>query len=303
MYFVGIHGPFKSGKDTLASWLAQELGGWIQVHIRHFAAELRAAIETISNRQILAKNTWSEAEKAAKIPAGINWNLKLVFKSMPEAERLKWERQILPSMASRGESIGKLLQDIGLLGRTVEGEDIWVSRFEKTLPKLEEGSKCVVLIPDFRFPNEGDWLMRRNASLIKVDPGQRMLKDSTGRDTGHISETALRNFTGWNLVLDNSGTLEQYRERSKQALYYVNAQLSGIYLNLYELVQLLASRLKELQANKQPLYKVPSTVHDLCEVARQECKLGLLADYMIERRILNKPVRTLVKYLVLPGEY
>lgn len=303
LYFVGIHGRFKAGKDTLANWLAAELGGWIRVHICHFAAELRNAIELMSAGKIQAVNTWTEAHKAAVIPMGIVWDLTKVFPSISAVDKARWEKEILPSMAATGKTIGKLLQDIGMLGRQTEGEDIWVDRFEQKLPKIEQGAKAVVLIPDFRFPNEATWLMRHNASLHKIDTGARTIKDTTGRDTSHLSEVALKDFKAWNLVVDNSGTLEQYKKNSQLVLYYVNAQLSGVYLNMHELVQLLAKRLEELAANKPALYTVPGSVHDLCEVARQECKQNLLGDYVIERQILNRPVRTLVRFLTLPFEY
>lgn len=304
MHFVGIHARFKGGKDTLAGWLKASLEKWTTVYIRHFAAELRNAIEKASGGKIKAAETWSEQEKAAKIPLGIKWDLLSIFPHIKEPVQKEWETRKLPEMAATGQTIGKLLQEIGMLGRQVEGSDIWVRRFEEKLPKIEPNSKCVVLIPDFRFQDpEADWLLRHAATLIKIDTGARKIVDNTGRDLSHASETGLANFKQWSLVIDNSGTLKEFEEKAQVALYYVNAQVSGIYVTRYELVQLLKTRLDALEKNQEPLYKVPASVHDLCEVAREECKRGLLSDYVIEREILNQRVKTLVRFLILPQEY
>lgn len=298
-YFVGIHASFKGGKDTLAGWLAASLRTWLsRVEIRHFAASLRAAMEVMAGGKIKAAETWSEEDKARLVPAGITWQLGLVMTKITPNQRKEWQTRYEAELGKM--TIGRALQLLGEMGREIEGENIWVDRFQAALPKLEPGTKCVILIPDFRFPNEGDYLLRRDGILFNIDNTGRKIEDKTQRDTKHISETALKDWKHWHLVIPNRTTLEEYRKQAQEAIYYVNARISGVNLSPNELVQLLQPRLKQLQDNADALYLLPPSQHDLVDIALEECRRGLLDDWIIDRPFGPTSVQTRVKYLVKP---
>ena len=71
------------------------------------------------------------------------------------------------------------------------------------------------IITDTRFPNEMDAVKSKNGLVIKVE---RSLKLRKGYDTPnetdlHPSETSLDNYTEWDYVIENNGTLEELRAK------------------------------------------------------------------------------------------
>lgn len=311
--FVGIHGNFKSGKDTLANWLRQQLH--CEIVVAHFAAPLRDAIEILTRGKLQAAKTWTEAEKAELVPKDVDWNMPSLFPSLSSTSVKHVEILAYLKEAEGKQTVGQLLQKIGTWAREVEDADIWIKRFDSRIQatlvqheKLNEKKKLVILVPDLRFPNEVDYLMRKNAALIHIDTGTREIKDVTNRDTKHISERALDNFKSWTLILDNSKTLADYYTNCLAVLYYINAMLTGMYLTSYELSKLLNTRLDQLcTGDKQAdaLYEVEPGTHDMCDIVLEEYKRKLLGDYHIIRHMPNmpdKPLITLVRYLIPPPE-
>lgn len=57
-----------------------------------------------------------------------------------------------------------------------------------------------VYIPDMRFPHEAEWVKRHGGKLIRIE-GRGGLG---GAMAEHASETALDDFDGWDVVIDNA---------------------------------------------------------------------------------------------------
>ena len=66
------------------------------------------------------------------------------------------------------------------------------------------------IIPDTRFPNEAEAIKNRGGKLIRVN------RENTNQfvvaDT-HPSETSLDNYTDWDFIIDNNGTMEELEEK------------------------------------------------------------------------------------------
>ena len=94
-----------------------------------------------------------------------------------------------------------LLQWWGAEYRRAQDWDYWVRQLANTI-ELEKPQ--IALISDLRFTNEMQFVLQYGEA-VRVD------RDSLPPAT-HISETALEDSTDWSLILDNKGTLEEFKE-------------------------------------------------------------------------------------------
>lgn len=132
--------------------------------------------------------------------AGLNYNQ--VYFYMNEGK----EHQI-PVV---GRSFRDLARTLGTeWGRNLVDQDLWTNiAKQKILEPFNEDRVCV---DDMRFQNEADLLRFHGFKLVKV------VRD-TGRQDSHTSDTALANFEGWNHVITNDGTLEEFYEKIEAIL-------------------------------------------------------------------------------------
>lgn len=91
------------------------------------------------------------------------------------------------------------LQNLGLGARKVFGEDFWVERvMDQAVDRNVAGLHTV--ISDVRFENEAEAIKAEGGLLIKITrPGK------TG--DSHVSENDLVDYDGWDVVIENSGSI------------------------------------------------------------------------------------------------
>lgn len=107
-----------------------------------------------------------------------------------------------------------LLQLIGTeCGRNIIHPNIWVNALmsEYSLSHGFHYKEHITgqnypnwIITDTRFPNELTAITKRDGLSIRIN---RIMPDDTKEDT-HESETALDNYTDWDAVIDNDGSIE-----------------------------------------------------------------------------------------------
>jgi hypothetical protein len=103
-----------------------------------------------------------------------------------------------------------LLQSHGVFMREMD-PDYWVDILVNNVKKWEsQNLRNIAIITDVRFPNEARAVRNMGGFLIKVN---RDLSDNSGDE--HISEHALDNWDDWDHILDNNGTLSEYRDKVK----------------------------------------------------------------------------------------
>lgn len=92
----------------------------------------------------------------------------------------------------------RLLQEIGVVGREMFGDDVWIKTAFKDLNLYTDN----VVVSDVRFRNE--------ASFVTKDQGRlwRVLREGVGPVNNHISETDLDD-AYFNAYVPNNGTLEE----------------------------------------------------------------------------------------------
>lgn len=92
-------------------------------------------------------------------------------------------------------------------GRDVIHPNIWVNA---TLGDLKEDDH--IIVTDVRFPNEVEGIKRKGGKVIKI------IRPSVVSTSTHPSETSLNNYTDWDYVIVNDGTLEDLEAKVKEML-------------------------------------------------------------------------------------
>lgn len=97
-----------------------------------------------------------------------------------------------------GMSTREFLQKLGTAVRNEVHPDFWVRAL---INKRIRNKEKLTIIPDVRFLNEAQAIKDNGGFLIRIE--------RPGAGAGnHISETALDDYRGWDIVIDNVGTLE-----------------------------------------------------------------------------------------------
>jgi hypothetical protein len=175
---IGVHGFKQSGKDTLANLLVEEYG----YRRLAFADRVKDAIHIIFG---IPKEYLYGSDQDKQRPSGVRW------KDLQEVVREKKDDQEVLS-------IRELLQIFATEICRSKIPSIWY----RYLP-LPEGERLVV--SDLRFENEADFLLSREAHLVKV------LRPSVG-GTSHESELGLSDERMHQVIL-NDGSLNVFHER------------------------------------------------------------------------------------------
>ena len=107
----------------------------------------------------------------------------------------------------------RLLQDIGRVGREYNS-DLWVNksiRQAKSYAPWQRDSICI--FSDCRYPNEIARVKQEmyNVITMRIErDGVELLKDD--------SETALDSYGSWDIVVENNGTLEEFKSKIMEAV-------------------------------------------------------------------------------------
>jgi len=172
---ISITGRIGSGKDTVAE-IIQSISPYHNWEVKKFAGKLKEIAELLTG---VPKINFEDQE----------------FKKQTMSDQ--W-----------GMTYRDFLQKLGTEAmRNGLHENVWVNAlfsdytpFESQLPNW--------IITDTRFPNELQAAKLHKAITIKV------IRDS-GNTIGtlHSSETALDDFTEWDYIIDNNGTIEDLKAK------------------------------------------------------------------------------------------
>jgi hypothetical protein len=173
---ISITGKIGSGKDTIADIIMQytPYHDW---EIKKFAGKLKDIAEILSG---VPKINFEDQE-FKKQDMGPNW----------------------------GMTYRDLLQRLGTEAmRNGLHENVWVNAlFADYHFNIEEDEQMPNwLITDCRFPNELEAVKAHKGITIKV------IRDSDNTvGTTHASETALDDYTEWDYIVDNNGSIEDLK--------------------------------------------------------------------------------------------
>jgi hypothetical protein len=197
MLVIGIHGPSRSGKDTIYRILLEEFP-LIKFERQGFADALK-----ISAAKALGIEG-TEAEVIAKM------------------DRIKESGQVVSPFGS--VSGRKFLQKYGTEAhREMFGSDFWL---DQVIPNVNNPREryigfdrtCdVLIIPDVRYQNEVQRVCNAGGQLWKIN------RNVEGHTTGHASEGKL--VANWDRVIDNNATKDDLRSDVKNAFNKIANQI------------------------------------------------------------------------------
>jgi len=105
-----------------------------------------------------------------------------------------------------------ILQKVGTeCMRNGFADDIWIKSLHRKILK-NPGN---YVITDVRFPNEADAVLDWGGKLIRVD---RINSGASGGIEKHASEVSLDDYTKWNYILKNDGTVEELFQKIDEVM-------------------------------------------------------------------------------------
>jgi len=179
--FLGIK---RSGKDTAGDLLVGEYG----YERRSFAKPLKDGIAKMFD--------FSEEQ--------VNGDLKEVIDE-------RWgvtPREVLQIFGTEVMQfeLPKLIPALSDVGRK-----FWVKRFELWYTK--EGYNKNIVMTDVRFQHEVDAILRLNGIIIKVNRPSLDLESDM-----HPSEMELQKITNYNYYIENSSTIDEYKDKIRNVV-------------------------------------------------------------------------------------
>ena len=187
---ISISGKIGSGKDTVAD-IIQSMDISRKWEVKKWAGKLKQVATLLTG---IPMEKWEDQE-FKKTELGPEWGMTvrdLLQKLGTDALRNglhenTWVNALMSEYLATTITIG------------INEWDYWE---EDVLPNW--------IVTDTRFPNEVKAIKEKGGILIKIE---RDTSNIIG--TGHISETALDDYTEWDYVIDNNGSLLDLRMKIK----------------------------------------------------------------------------------------
>ena len=197
---ISVSGKIGSGKDTVAK-IIQELTPYHNWEVKKFAGKLKV-IATILTGIPIEK---FEDQEFKHTILGPEWDY---YHNTEKTQIVDGVAQ--NSKELRYMTVRDLLQKLGTEAmRMGLHEDTWVNALMSDY-NAEESNW---IITDTRFPNEMKAVESRKGIKIKV------IRDSGNTiGTTHPSETALNDYSNWDYIIDNTGSIEDLQKKVKEIL-------------------------------------------------------------------------------------
>jgi hypothetical protein len=202
---IGFAGKAATGKTTAAKFLKDVLTD--EVLIVPMAMVLRDEVEAFL-RAI-------GADESVPLVYGCQEDKVQVFyvdqqRALDSCD--KWghfiteNREIQDRPGQTAVTVRRILQWWGTEYRRAQDHDYWTKAWAAKIGDydLQQGQ---LLVDDIRFSNELTVLREQKGLIIKIE------RPGFDGANNHSSETSLDDFSGWDGVIVNDGTLEQFREK------------------------------------------------------------------------------------------
>lgn len=176
---IGLSGKMYSGKDTACSCI-KSLYPDIYWQQVSFAYRLKAMVALLTNTTM--EENLSEQGK-----------------------------QIIPN--GFADSLGALQQKMGMALRNEIDPNVWVNAAFTT---IKPGDYAI--ITDVRFPNEVEAIKSRGGIVIRLEGDPSRKRDTDKRDQQHPSETSLDGCKDFDVIIQNTGSVNDLRNKLKDFL-------------------------------------------------------------------------------------
>lgn len=190
---IGLIGKARSGKDTFAIMLAEELFELTKQRfvIMAYANELKTRVQRdfdLSYQQLWGNEKEIEDKRFKKIPK--------------YRGGIRSDKDELPGSFWTPREI---LQNYGEFYRSIN-YDFWVDHL---FERIDDKKYTNVIITDIRYINEATPVIDRKGILIKIIRDKDKTPVIHGQE--HISEVAMDNYNDGVVFVENNGTLEEFK--------------------------------------------------------------------------------------------
>ena len=193
----------RSGKDTAAAYVKEKRSDRYDIRIYSFAGELKREVNENAMRSggmIKLFDNGLRDEYGGYMQENGN------FLPLPEWVQYDPNPDMTDPLCPYGKQ-RELLQWWGSEFRRNVNPNYWIDKLAK---RIADEKPEIALITDVRFDNEVRFV-QKYGEVIKVNrPSLPSLQGAAGV---HISEKALADFDGWDDVIMNDGSLDEFRER------------------------------------------------------------------------------------------
>lgn len=185
---IGISGKIGSGKDTLG--LIAQVQGF---QVKKFAYKLKQIVALLTGCTV--EDLENQEFKNKYLPA--EWQ---GYDDVTALLTYRWLMQVVGTEAMRDVIhnniwVNALFADYKMQSHTGPTRDLKYPNW---------------IITDVRFPNEAQAIKDRGGLLVRIERPSATSFDGMAKVTEHPSETSLDTYNGWDLVIYNTGTKEQF---------------------------------------------------------------------------------------------
>ena len=183
---ISITGKICSGKDTIAE-IIKQITPYHNWETKKFAGKLKDIAEILTG---VSKHHFEDQE-FKKQDMGAEWGMTY--------------RDLLQKLGT--EAMRNGLHEnvwVNALFADYVANTVAIGTNEFNITETDELPNWI--ITDCRFPNELEAVKKRSGVAIKV-----IRESGNTVGTSHTSETALDDYTDWDYVIDNNGTIEELK--------------------------------------------------------------------------------------------
>jgi len=180
---IGLHGKARSGKDQFGEYLITSFShkGRCFEHMA-FATQLKNMCK--EHFGLTDDQLWERGKNMREAP---DFRFAKRYNGASSDPENYWSPR-------------EIMQELGSFYRRIK-HDYWVYALDKEVKKREYKD---VVITDVRHVNECDYVRKNRGILIKIT--RPVIHEIRGMN--HESETALNDYTAFDIIINNDGTLE-----------------------------------------------------------------------------------------------
>jgi len=193
---IGITGKARTGKDTFAEYLAEEIYNRIKKRfvLMAYAHELKLRVQ--KDFDLSYEQLWGDQKEIEDRRYKCN-------PYMSDSNKENWTpREIL-------QAYGEFFRSINY--------NFWVEHLFRTIREKEYNN---VIITDVRHPNEADPVVEQGGYIIKVTSDRSDREKIHG--SNHISETAMDNYSHIDFVVSNNNDLTVLRATALEVVDFIS---------------------------------------------------------------------------------
>lgn len=189
---ISIIGKARSGKDTFAEILAEEIFNSVRKRfiLMAYANELKNRVQR--DFDLSYEQLWGNEKEV----------IDKRYPKYKEGHNIFWTPR-------------EIMQDYGEFYRSID-YDFWVKELFRVIDEKEYTN---VIITDVRHPNEADPVIKRGGLIIKITSNRDNKEQVHGEN--HISETAMDNYDKVDFHVTNDGSIEDLRVTAQQVVKFI----------------------------------------------------------------------------------